>query len=270
MRVVVTGANGHIGSNIVRVLMEQGHSVVALVRPRADRRALDGLAVDVREGDILDARVSRRRSMVPTSSFMRRHRTATSRPTRTSSSGPPSTERATSSTRARRRRCAAWCSPRAPRRSALQRRARSPSTSAIRSGPRTRRVVAGAKGSLDGRGRVDHARDARRRARPASRLRLDEVPAAARHDVPAGGRCDPRLGELAPRSGSAQGVGGQTRAVDAAADVATQRPSAHAAPLPIAITTLAWRAVSRIVRSVAVTARPRPRMREHAVEGSTR
>ncbi|HEU4611524.1 MAG TPA: NAD-dependent epimerase/dehydratase family protein [Kofleriaceae bacterium] len=54
MRVVVTGANGHIGSNIVRVLIEQGHSVVALVRPRADRRALDGLAVDVREGDILD------------------------------------------------------------------------------------------------------------------------------------------------------------------------------------------------------------------------
>jgi nucleoside-diphosphate-sugar epimerase len=28
--------------------------VVALVRPRADRRALDGLAIDVREGDILD------------------------------------------------------------------------------------------------------------------------------------------------------------------------------------------------------------------------
>jgi dihydroflavonol-4-reductase len=54
MRVVVTGANGHIGSNIVRQLVEGGDEVTAFVRPRSDRRALDGLAIDIREGDILN------------------------------------------------------------------------------------------------------------------------------------------------------------------------------------------------------------------------
>ncbi len=37
-RVLVTGANGHIGSNTVRSLLRQGNEVVAFVR----RNAVDG------------------------------------------------------------------------------------------------------------------------------------------------------------------------------------------------------------------------------------
>lgn len=50
----VTGANGHIGSNIVRELLSRGHRVTALVRPGADLRGLAGLDVKLAEGDVLD------------------------------------------------------------------------------------------------------------------------------------------------------------------------------------------------------------------------
>lgn len=52
MTVMVTGAAGHVGGNLVRALLEQGRDVRALVR--SDRRALDGLAVEQVEGDVLD------------------------------------------------------------------------------------------------------------------------------------------------------------------------------------------------------------------------
>lgn len=55
MRVFVTGANGHIGSHVVRALHEAGASAIAFVRPSSDRRALSGVACEVREGDLLDA-----------------------------------------------------------------------------------------------------------------------------------------------------------------------------------------------------------------------
>jgi len=55
MSVLVTGANGHIGCNVVRALLEDGQRVVALVRPGSDRRGLAGLDVELREGDVLDA-----------------------------------------------------------------------------------------------------------------------------------------------------------------------------------------------------------------------
>ncbi|TBW59398.1 NAD-dependent epimerase/dehydratase family protein [Marinobacter halodurans] len=55
MRVLVTGANGHIGSHVVRQLIEQGHSARAFVRPSADLRGLEGLDVDLFRGDIMDA-----------------------------------------------------------------------------------------------------------------------------------------------------------------------------------------------------------------------
>lgn len=54
MKVLVTGANGHIGSNTVRALLEAGHQPVAFVRPDSDRRALSRLDVELREGDLLD------------------------------------------------------------------------------------------------------------------------------------------------------------------------------------------------------------------------
>jgi dihydroflavonol-4-reductase len=54
MRVLVTGANGHIGCNVVRACMAQGMEPVAFVRPKSDRRGLTGVDVEVREGDLLD------------------------------------------------------------------------------------------------------------------------------------------------------------------------------------------------------------------------
>ncbi len=52
MTVVVTGAAGHIGGNLVRALLDQGHTVRALVFQ--DRRALEGLDVELVQGDLLD------------------------------------------------------------------------------------------------------------------------------------------------------------------------------------------------------------------------
>ena len=54
-RAIVTGANGHIGANVVRALIARGVEVVAFVRPGSDRRGLEGLDVRLAEGDILEA-----------------------------------------------------------------------------------------------------------------------------------------------------------------------------------------------------------------------
>ena len=62
MKVLVTGATGFIGANIVRVLLKKGYSVRALVRPNSDRRNLDGLGVEFAVGDVRD-RDSIKRSM---------------------------------------------------------------------------------------------------------------------------------------------------------------------------------------------------------------
>jgi dihydroflavonol-4-reductase len=50
--VVVTGASGHLGNNVLRVLLEKGYKVRALVR--SDTRALRGLNCEVVQGDVLD------------------------------------------------------------------------------------------------------------------------------------------------------------------------------------------------------------------------
>ncbi len=54
MRTAVTGASGHLGGNLVRQLLAQGRTVRVLAR--SDRRALQGLDVQVVEGDIFDER----------------------------------------------------------------------------------------------------------------------------------------------------------------------------------------------------------------------
>jgi len=54
MKAFVTGGSGFIGAAIVRTLLAEGHEVRALVRPGSDRRNLDGLAVELCEGDLLE------------------------------------------------------------------------------------------------------------------------------------------------------------------------------------------------------------------------
>lgn len=51
---LVTGASGHVGSNVVRLLVEQGRAVRAMVRPSSDLRALQGVAYEQVVGDVLD------------------------------------------------------------------------------------------------------------------------------------------------------------------------------------------------------------------------
>ena len=54
MDYLVTGATGFVGNNVVRRLAEENHSVRVLVRKSSDRRSLDGLRVEIVEGDITD------------------------------------------------------------------------------------------------------------------------------------------------------------------------------------------------------------------------
>jgi dihydroflavonol-4-reductase len=53
-KVLVTGANGHIGSNVIRALLAAGSTPIGFVRDKSDRRALAGLDVELRVGDLLD------------------------------------------------------------------------------------------------------------------------------------------------------------------------------------------------------------------------
>jgi nucleoside-diphosphate-sugar epimerase len=52
---LVTGANGHLGNNICRQLVAHGESVRAMIRASADPQPLEGLALEIVRGDILDA-----------------------------------------------------------------------------------------------------------------------------------------------------------------------------------------------------------------------
>lgn len=51
---LVTGANGHLGNNLVRMLLAQKHSVRAAVRNIKNQSPFEGLACDVVHGDIMD------------------------------------------------------------------------------------------------------------------------------------------------------------------------------------------------------------------------
>lgn len=54
MRVLATGANGHLGANVTRALLKRGHHVVPFVRRGADLRGLEGLGLEYVYGDVLD------------------------------------------------------------------------------------------------------------------------------------------------------------------------------------------------------------------------
>jgi dihydroflavonol-4-reductase len=60
MATLVTGATGLLGSHVTRRLVERGDDVRVLVRPRSPLAALDGLDVELAQGDILDRRSVRR------------------------------------------------------------------------------------------------------------------------------------------------------------------------------------------------------------------
>ena len=57
---LVTGGTGFVGANLVRELLADGHTVRVLARPGGDRRALAGCAVEMADGDLLDAASLRR------------------------------------------------------------------------------------------------------------------------------------------------------------------------------------------------------------------
>ena len=54
MKVLVTGANGHIGANVVREALSQGHEVRAFVRKSADLSGLEGLIIELVYGDVME------------------------------------------------------------------------------------------------------------------------------------------------------------------------------------------------------------------------
>ncbi len=54
MTTLVTGATGFVGSAVARLLLARGHDVRVLARKGSDRRNLEGLKVEIAEGDLND------------------------------------------------------------------------------------------------------------------------------------------------------------------------------------------------------------------------
>ena len=54
MRTLITGASGFVGSAVLRLLIEEGHDVCALIRPNSNRLNLTGLNIELVEGDLTD------------------------------------------------------------------------------------------------------------------------------------------------------------------------------------------------------------------------
>lgn len=51
---IVTGANGHVGNTVVRLLLKKQQQVIAMVLPSDSSRALEGLDVEIVKGDLLN------------------------------------------------------------------------------------------------------------------------------------------------------------------------------------------------------------------------
>jgi dihydroflavonol-4-reductase len=53
MKIFVTGADGLLGSNLVRELISRGHAVRAFVQPGRQQKTLEGLSIEKAEGNLL-------------------------------------------------------------------------------------------------------------------------------------------------------------------------------------------------------------------------
>ena len=60
MKTLVTGATGFVGSAVARLLLEEGFSVRALVRSSSNLSNLEGIEVDVVQGDLTDRKSLRK------------------------------------------------------------------------------------------------------------------------------------------------------------------------------------------------------------------
>ena len=54
-KVLLTGASGHLGANLMHRLLDDGHEVRVLLRPGSNNSAVDGVAVERVYGDLRDA-----------------------------------------------------------------------------------------------------------------------------------------------------------------------------------------------------------------------
>ena len=66
MRIAVTGATGHLGANLVRLLVGEGHTVRALYHRSEGHEALDGLSVEQQPCDVLDVATLQDAFVAPT------------------------------------------------------------------------------------------------------------------------------------------------------------------------------------------------------------
>lgn len=55
LKILVTGADGFLGSNVVRELLSRGHQVKAFLHPLSKSTTLKGLDIEIFKGDLLDA-----------------------------------------------------------------------------------------------------------------------------------------------------------------------------------------------------------------------
>ena len=60
MRTLITGASGFIGSAVLRILVDEGHDVRALVRSNSNKLNLGDLDIELIEGDLLDIKSLRK------------------------------------------------------------------------------------------------------------------------------------------------------------------------------------------------------------------
>jgi dihydroflavonol-4-reductase len=54
MKILVTGADGLLGSNLVRELLNRGHNIRAFVQPGRQQKTLEGLSIEKFPGDLLN------------------------------------------------------------------------------------------------------------------------------------------------------------------------------------------------------------------------